>query len=107
MYNNDDEYKVIINDKFSWWYTSLEDACDKIIQILLKMNNIDACLKGKFKYTYTPGKERIKSLKIYEITTAHYGPYVLFKKSKGSLDKELTLYTFKNIMEKKYGIKSY
>ena len=37
MYNNDDEYKVIINDKFSWWYTSLEDACDKIIQILLKI----------------------------------------------------------------------
>ena len=70
------------------------------------MNNIDACLKGTFKSTFSPGKKRIETVKKYEIATAHYGPYVLFKRSKGRLDRELTLYTFKNIMEKKYGIKS-
>ena len=105
MYN-DDQYEVIMNNKFSWWFNSLEEACDKIIQVLIYMNNVDACLKGTFKSTFTPGKERIETIKKYEINTAHYGPYVLFKKSKGRLDKELTLYTFKNIMEKKYGIKS-
>ena len=106
MYNND-QYEVIMNNKFSWWFNSLEEACDKIIQVLISMNNVDVCLKGTFKSTFTPGKERIETIKKYEITPAHYGPYVLFKRSKGRLDKELTLYTFKNIMEKKYGIKSY
>ena len=105
MYNND-QYEVIMNNKFSWWFNSLEEACDKIIQVLISMNNVDACLKGTFKSTFSPGKERIETIKKYEITPEHYGPYVLFKRSKGSLDKELTLYTFKNIMEKKYGIKS-
>ena len=105
MYNND-QYEVTINKKFSWWYNSLEEACDKIIQVLIYMNNIDACLKGTFKSTFSPGKKRIETVKKYEIATAHYGPYVLFKRSKGRLDRELTLYTFKNIMEKKYGIKS-
>ena len=105
MYN-DDQYEVIMNNKFSWWFNSLEEACDKIIQVLIYMNNVDACLKGTFKSTFFPKKEYIETIKKYEIITPHYGPYVLFKRSKGSLDKELTLYTFKNIMEKKYGIKS-
>ena len=26
------------------------------------MNNVDACLKGTFKSTFTPGKERIETV---------------------------------------------
>ena len=105
MYNNH-QYQAILTNIFSWWSNSLQDAFDKIIVDLIYMNNVDACLKGTFKSTFSPGKERIETIKKYEINPAHYGPYVLFKRSKGRLDKELTLYTFKNIMEKKYGIKS-
>ena len=39
MYNND-QYEVIMNNKFSWWFNSLEEACDKIIQVLIYMNNV-------------------------------------------------------------------